>query len=139
MADDTFSVVEDMPERCAMADDPTPFGWHLLCSVDDCAPICMSVDRVMRFAFELVGKIGMRVHSSDLLQPQAEWYGSGGAEGVTAVVPLDTSSIVVHTQEVARMVHFEIWSCKRFDAKVATDHAIRFFGGVVRNSRFVTT
>ena len=136
-----FTVVEDATHRYTYEDDDPvpPFGWHLLVCVEECAPVTMSEDGVMRFALELAAKARMRVHGSAKLAPQAEWYGDGDCAGVTAVVPLDTSSIVVHAVDSTRRVHFEVWSCRVFEAAPCVEHAMSFFGGTVRTSRFVVT
>ena len=119
-----------------MAEDEA-FGYHLLCRLDRCALITMSEDAVMRFGLELAAKIGMRVHSSHKLSPQAEYFGGEPRVAeVTAVIPLDTSSIVIHAQDLARVVHLEVWSCKKFEPDVVLDEARATFGGVVRSSRF---
>ena len=119
-----------------MADDEA-FGFHLLCRLDRCALITMSEDAVMRFGLELAATIGMRVHSGPKPNPQCECFGGEPrVAGVTCVIPLDTSSIVIHCQDRARAVHLELWSCKKFDPDVVLDEARATFGGVVRSSRY---
>ena len=118
-------------------EDDEAFGYHLLCRLDRCALITMSEDAVMRFGLELAAKIGMRVHSSPKLNPQCEYFGGEPrVAGVTAVIPLDTSSIVIHAVERSRAVHLKVWSCKKFDPDVVLTEARMTFGGIVRSSTF---
>ena len=122
-----------------MSDDEItdPFGWQLSVTLDDCAPVQMSEGSVLKFCIELADKIGMHIHRSERLCPQAEWYGaSNRVKGVTCFVPLDESSIVIHCVDSTRRVYLHLWSCRLFLPKDVVQETTAFFGGTVASLRF---
>lgn len=52
-------------------------------------------------------------------------------KGTSAIQFITTSSIVIHALDVLQQVHLNIFSCKTFDTKKATEFTVKFFEGKV--------
>jgi S-adenosylmethionine/arginine decarboxylase-like enzyme len=52
--------------------------------------------------------------------PETEEYVKQGNDGVTYVQLIQTSSITVHTVHSRRSVHFDMISCRDFDARAVS-------------------
>lgn len=54
-------------------------------------------------------------------------------KGTSCVQFIATSTIIIHSLEDLRKIFINIFSCKDFDAKKATNFTKDYFGGVVEN------
>ena len=105
--------------------------WGMLAAIDlyDCARERVSDgDCIRRFIDEVVPAIGMRAHGPIHL----ERFGGGALEGWSALQFIETSSITVHADEVFRRCFIDVFSCREFDAGIASRAACRWFGGTAR-------
>jgi S-adenosylmethionine decarboxylase len=82
-------------------------------------------DRIRRFVPALIDAIGMRAHGPLRL----ERFGTGELEGWSAMQFIETSTIVVHADEVAGRCFVDVFSCRPFDADLAAAVAVDHFGG----------
>ena len=55
-------------------------------------------------------------------------FGKNKLEGYSAFQFIETSSVTCHFDEIQNRAFIDIFSCKNFDAKKATDFAKEFFG-----------
>ena len=117
-----------------------PFGWHLLITLEDCSKEKIGDPANVLFAaFEIARVAGVHVYSSRNMHSQVEHYGVGElVEGVTAFVPLTTSSLCIHAVDATRCLYVDMFSCTSFSPNAVEDQAVREFGGTVRSSRFIT-
>jgi len=58
-------------------------------------------------------------------------------QGTSAVQFILTSSIVIHTLDQLRAVYINMFSCKAFDANVAEEFSIEWFGAAECSARFI--
>jgi hypothetical protein len=66
--------------------------------------------------------IGMRAYGPLVLQR----FGTGDLEGWSAMQFIETSTITVHADEVARRCFVDIFSCQAFDPDLAAAVAVEF-------------
>ena len=105
------------------------FGYQLDVDVYDCDEKAVSdVDGLVRWMEDVVDKIGMAIYDHDSMHTQAHLYGDDDSNrGVTAFVPLTTSSFVVHTVIASGSVHISLFSCRKFCSKVVRDAVLTHF------------
>ena len=82
-------------------------------------------DCIRAFVPAMIEAIGMRAHGPLAL----ERFGTGDLEGWSAMQFIETSTIVVHADEVARRCFVDVFSCQPFDAELAAAVAVEHFGG----------
>jgi len=58
-------------------------------------------------------------------------------KGTSAVCFILTSTIVVHTLDLLKVVYVNIFSCKEFDPKAAEDFTKKWFGAQKGSARFI--
>jgi S-adenosylmethionine/arginine decarboxylase-like enzyme len=58
-------------------------------------------------------------------------------KGTSLVQFIKTSNITIHTLDEMKRVYLNIFSCKDFNAKVAGDFCLEYFGGEVVNATIV--
>lgn len=82
-------------------------------------------DRIRAFVPAVIDAIGMRAHGPLAL----ERFGTGELEGWSAMQFIETSTIVVHADEVAGRCFVDVFSCRPFDPELAAAVAVSHFGG----------
>ena len=82
-------------------------------------------DRIRAFVSAVIDAIGMRAHGPLAL----ERFGNGELEGWSAMQFIETSTIVVHADEVAGRCFVDVFSCQPFDPELAAAVAVSYFGG----------
>ena len=73
----------------------------------------------------VIEAIGMRAHGPLMI----ERFGEGDLEGWSAMQFIETSSLTIHTDELAGRCYVDVFSCKRFDPELAAAIAEQHFGG----------
>ncbi len=58
-------------------------------------------------------------------------------QGTSAVQFILTSSIVIHTLDQLKAIYINIFSCKVYDAKVAEDFTVKWFGATDCSARLL--
>lgn len=94
------------------------YGKHLMITAVRCNENLLEVDTIARFIKELVPKIDMTAHGDVV----AARFGEGQEVGISAVQLIITSSITIHTNDMARDMYLDVFSCKWFD----DDTVVRF-------------
>ena len=82
-------------------------------------------DSIRRFVPGVIDAIGMRAHGPLAL----DRFGDDELEGWSAMQFIETSSIVIHADEVWCRCFVDIFSCRPFDPDVAAAIAVAHFGG----------
>ena len=82
-------------------------------------------DSIRAFVPSVIEAIGMRAHGPLRL----ERFGTGELEGWSAMQFIETSSIVVHADEVSGRCFIDVFSCRDFDPEIAAAIAAEHFGG----------
>ena len=108
--------------------DRTYVPWGTLAAIDlhgcDFDPLA-DPDCIRAFVPALIDAIGMRAHGPLAL----ERFGDGDLEGWSAMQFIETSTIIVHADEVAHRCFVDVFSCRPFDAELAAAVAVEHFGG----------
>lgn len=110
-----------------MVDGVAHYGKHLMCRVIGCHESVLDTEEIKKFMSDLVPAIGMKAYG----EPQAFRFGDGDEVGISGFQLIYTSNIAIHTNDAARELYFDLFSCKDFSTKTITDFLRIFFGGVV--------
>jgi len=114
-----------------MKGDPTPYGYELVLDLHGCDPTTFSRASLDGFFTELCELIDMQrceVHYwDDVGVPPEEQQTEPHTKGTSAVCFILTSTIVVHTLDILKVVYVNIFSCKEFDQSAAADFTMQWF------------
>jgi len=99
------------------------YGKHLMLTAVSCNDNLLDIDTVSRFVRELVPAIDM-VPYGDLVIAR---FGEGIEEGISAVQLIITSAITIHTNDQARDLYLDVFSCKWFEESVVIDMVKKYF------------
>jgi S-adenosylmethionine/arginine decarboxylase-like enzyme len=117
------------------------YGKELILDLHDCDPIMFSRESIQQYFVEICDLIDMKrceLHFwDDLETPEDEKQTSPHTIGTSAVQFILTSNITIHTLDLLKAVYLNIFSCKDFDAEIATDFSKSWFKGVVMNSNVI--
>ena len=106
--------------------DSNTFGMEVVLDLYDCNLVTIrSKEKLQEYTRELCQVIGMTPYGA----PFAEWFGSNEAKtaGYSIVQLIETSSITGHFSEEWNSAYINIFSCKEFDPKQATEFSKDFF------------
>ena len=105
-----------------------PFGLHLMIDAYNCVPETLNDQNLVYNILDILpGKIGMR----KLMKPYvlfAEANAKRDPGGWSGFVMIQESHISLHTFIKRRFITADVYSCKKFDAKVA----IKYFKEIFR-------
>lgn len=107
----TTSLQVSTEYRRILVDGVYYYGKHLVLSAMGCNEHLLSVDDIARFLKELVVRIDMVAYG----EPIAARFGQGIEEGISAVQLIETSAITVHTNDQARDLYLDVFSCKGYN------------------------
>ncbi|MCU0849133.1 MAG: S-adenosylmethionine decarboxylase [Spirochaetes bacterium] len=99
------------------------YGKHLMVTAVSCNDNLLDIDKVSGFVKEMVPRIDM-VPFGDLVIAR---FGEGIEEGISAVQLIMTSAITIHTNDMARDMYLDVFSCKWFDEAVIAEMIKEFF------------
>lgn len=91
------------------------YGKHLIASLKKCNDNVLSKEFLTEFLRTLVKKIDMVAFGD----PFVERFGQGIEIGISGVQLIETSAITIHTNDGARDLYLDIFSCKDFDLQTA--------------------
>lgn len=104
-----------------------PFGLHLMLDMYDCAPKTLGDTKlVYTILNELPEKIGMRKLTSPYVV-FSEGNDKRDPGGWSGFVIIQESHIALHTFIKRRFVTIDVYSCKSFDTKIATEYFKKAF------------
>lgn len=117
------------------------YGCELILDIHDCDPKTFTRESIDRFFIELCERIDMNkceVHFwDDVGVPPEEQQTDPRTKGTSAVCFILTSTIVIHTLDLLEAVYVNIFSCKAFDPKLASEVTRDWYKGNIRNSTFI--
>jgi len=90
------------------------YGKHLIVTGRDCNEALLDTKRIAAFMKHLVNEIDMVAFG----EPIVERFGQGVEIGVSAVQLIETSAIVMHTNDQARDMYLDVFSCKSFSEHI---------------------
>ena len=89
----------------------------------ECDEVFLKSKRMIsRFLLDLCKCINMKPYK----KPLVERFGKEKLEGYSALLWIETSSIVIHLDEHEKKAFIDIFSCKRFNASKAKDFSKKY-------------
>ncbi|MDP8242490.1 MAG: S-adenosylmethionine decarboxylase [Candidatus Hinthialibacter antarcticus] len=104
--------------RRIIIDNTHYYGKHLIASFKRCTQNITDKQAISDFLHQLAVDIDMKPFG----QPIVERFGEGIEIGISGVQLIETSAITVHTNDMARDLYLDVFSCKDFDP----DEVLRF-------------
>ena len=99
------------------------YGRHLIASAHGCNDALLDKETIKRFLKEMTQRIDMVAFG----EPFVERFGGGIEVGISGVQLIETSAITLHTNDGARDLYLDVFSCKDFAAKDALEVVREFF------------
>jgi len=99
------------------------YGKHLILTARNCNENLLDVDQIKTYMTQLVDRIDMVAFGD----PVAARFGSGIEVGISAVQLIETSAIVIHTNDQARDLYLDVFSCKTFSEQDVLDFTQEVF------------
>ena len=100
------------------------YGKHVVLTATQCNERLLDLDAIARFIGDLVDRIDMVAFGDPLVAR----FGSGIEEGISAVQLIETSAITIHTNDMARDLYLDVFSCKGYNEVDVVEFVSRFFG-----------
>ncbi len=91
------------------------YGRHLIASAHGCNERLLDKQAIANFLQELTRRIDMVAFGA----PFVERFGGGIEVGISGVQLIETSAITLHTNDGARDLYLDVFSCKDFSAQDA--------------------
>lgn len=99
------------------------YGKHLILTAERCNDNLLDKETIAQFIIELVDRIDMTRFGD----PIVERFGGGIETGISAVQLIETSAIVIHTNDQARDMYLDVFSCKGFSEVDVVDFVNEVF------------
>ncbi|MFH1354170.1 MAG: S-adenosylmethionine decarboxylase [bacterium] len=115
------------------------YGYELIINASGCDPSIMNRKKLTQFIDELCIQIDM----NKALVPYFWDEENGGStpephlKGTSVFQFIETSNIVIHTLTILEVVFLNIFSCKKFDRKVAEQFVKDFFAAKHIDSQLI--
>ena len=101
------------------------YGKHSMIRMQNCSSLVKDKEAIKSCIIALCDCIEM-VRFGD---PIVERFGNGIEIGISAVQLIETSAIVFHTNDGAKDLYADIFSCKDYDENAATECLLNHLGG----------
>ena len=99
------------------------YGKHMMLTCESCNENLLSLNTMKQFLKELADAIDMIRHG----EPIAERFGDGIQIGISAVQLITTSALTVHTNDAARDLYLDVFSCKWFEEDAVFEVVSRYY------------
>ena len=99
------------------------YGKHLIVTAKQCNEKLLDKEEIAKFIAELVDRIDMVAFGD----PIVERFGGGIEVGISAVQLIETSAIVIHTNDQSRDMYLDVFSCKTFSEADALEFVQQVF------------
>ena len=100
------------------------YGKHLVLTARHCNDKLLDLDTVTRFMTDLVKRIDMVAYGDPLVAR----FGAGIEVGISGVQLIETSAIVIHTNDTARDLYLDVFSCKGYNELEVVSFVTELFG-----------
>jgi S-adenosylmethionine/arginine decarboxylase-like enzyme len=100
------------------------YGKHVVLSATNCNQKLLDVEAISSFLIELVDRIDMVAYGAPLVAR----FGTGIEEGISGVQLIETSAIMVHTNDMARDLYLDVFSCKGYNEVDVVNFVREYFG-----------
>lgn len=105
------------------------YGKHLLLGATGCNDHLLSETQIAQFLRDLVVQIDMVAFG----EPLVARFGQGIEVGISGVQLIETSAIMVHTNDAARDLYLDVFSCKGYNEHDVVAFVDDFFAPVHMN------
>jgi S-adenosylmethionine/arginine decarboxylase-like enzyme len=99
------------------------YGKHLIVTARGCNENLLDKAKIAAYMTDLVDRIDMVAFGD----PVVERFGGGIEVGISAVQLIETSAIVIHTNDQARDMYLDVFSCKTFLEQDVLDFTQQIF------------
>ena len=106
-----------------MIDGVHYYGKHLILTAKNCSDALLSLENMTQFLQEMVPAIDMVAYG----EPIIARFGEGIEVGISAVQLIETSAITVHTNDQARELYLDVFSCKGFNESIVINEIQKRF------------
>ncbi|MBI2451943.1 S-adenosylmethionine decarboxylase [Candidatus Pacearchaeota archaeon] len=105
-------------------EEPEPWGQLTAIDLHHCdKELLLNENKLSKFSLALCKKIGMKPHG----KPIVDRFGKDNLYGYSMMQFIETSTITVHLDDNGNRAFIDVFSCKKFDEKIAIDFAKEFF------------
>lgn len=101
-----------MPYKRIVVNGEKHYGKHVILTASGCNTNLLEKVKIADFCRDMVKRIDMVPFG----EPFVERFGDGDEVGISAVQLIQTSAITIHTNDEARDMYLDVFSCKDFDA-----------------------
>ncbi|MCA8928551.1 MAG: S-adenosylmethionine decarboxylase [Alphaproteobacteria bacterium] len=101
-----------MPYKRIVIDGVRHYGKHVILTASGCNAALLEKVKIADFCRDMVKRIDMVAFG----EPFVERFGDGDEVGISAVQLIQTSAITIHTNDEARDMYLDVFSCKDFEA-----------------------
>lgn len=114
---------------------------EVILDLKECDPSTFNRQSLRRYFKVLCEKIDMQrdklVFWDDIGVPEEYQQDRPHTKGTSAVQFILTSSIVIHTLDMTGEIYINIFSCKGFNADIATEYTLDYFKGKIRKQHVI--
>lgn len=96
--------------RRIMHNGEAHYGQHLIATAQGCNEAILSIDSLTDFLKTMADEIDMVRYG----EPLVARFGGGIETGISGVQLIETSAIVIHTNDAHRDLYLDVFSCKEF-------------------------
>lgn len=117
------------------------YGLELILDMSHCNVAKFNRRQIKSYFIQLCELIEMKAEAlyfwDDFRVPENKRQTDPKTKGTTAIQFILTSNITIHTLDLLEIVFINIFSCKDFDAQLAEDFTVRFFGAKEHRSTII--
>ena len=106
----TVTTSQQVEYKRIVVDGVHYYGKHLVLTATGCNDALLDTVQIAQFLTELVERIDMVAYGD----PIVARFGHGIEEGISAVQLIETSAITIHTNDMARDMYLDVFSCKGY-------------------------
>lgn len=106
----TVATSQQVEYKRIVVDGVHYYGKHLVLTATGCNDALLDTAKIAQFLTELVERIDMVAYGD----PIVARFGHGIEEGISAVQLIETSAITIHTNDMARDMYLDVFSCKGY-------------------------
>lgn len=112
------------------------YGMELILDLKNCDPSTFNRVTIKKYFDELCELIEMEqceLHFwDDVGVPENEKQTNPKTKGTSAIQFIMTSNVTIHTLDILKTVYINIFSCKDFNIRLATNFSVKTFNGKVK-------
>lgn len=102
----------------------SPWGYHLMVDCSGCNKNIASKSKIFEFNKELIQKIRMKAYGNPVIEYLLPNHKN---QGYSLLQLIHTSNISAHFMDLSNTAYFDVFSCKKFDPKVAVQVIKKYF------------